>query len=205
MVHEDAFVTVEDMCAGGRVCIGPPFSWDNAFEFVPLVPVFERGGEDDLKPFFVGVLGGGRTVADLGVAGGIEVVVVELELEDQVPASVGEDVVLFVEEEEEEGEVHPVEEEASWKTRMQEPPLSQTGMASSWKRTQHSNASQILRMKHERLRRQASDKLTYLSLQLSILLSLHLPYRLLGSFRCFLGMRIKPEWLSVRTCFHGDV
>ena len=45
------------------------------------------------------------TVADLGVAGGIEVVVaeleLELELEDQVPVRVSDDVVWFVEEEEE--------------------------------------------------------------------------------------------------------
>ena len=75
------------------------------FEFVPLAAVFERRGEDDLKPLFVGVLGGGRTVADFGVAGGSEVVVVELELEleDQVPARVSDDVVMFVEEEEEVG------------------------------------------------------------------------------------------------------
>ena len=74
------------------------------FEFVPLAPVFDRRGEDDLNPLFVGVLGGGRTVADLGVAGGIEVVVCELELElelkDQVPARVSDVVVWFVEEEE---------------------------------------------------------------------------------------------------------
>ena len=87
---------------------------DTAFEFVPLAPVFDRRGEDDLKPLFVGVLGGGRTVADLGVAGGSEVVVFELELklelEDQVPARVDEGVVWFVEEKEEVGRA--VEDEA---------------------------------------------------------------------------------------------
>ena len=49
------------------------------------------------------------TVADLGVAGGIEAVVfeleLELELEDQVPARVSDVVVWFVEEEEEVGRV----------------------------------------------------------------------------------------------------
>ena len=68
------------------------------FEFAPLALVFERRGEDDLKPLFVGVLGGGMTVADLGVAGGIDVAVfeleLELELEDQVPARVSDDVVV---------------------------------------------------------------------------------------------------------------
>ena len=42
------------------------------FEFVPLARLCEDG-EDDLKPLFLGVLGGGSTVAVLGVAGGIEV------------------------------------------------------------------------------------------------------------------------------------
>ena len=54
------------------------------------------------------------TVADLGVAGDIEVVVVELEveleLEDQVPARVSDVVVWFVEEKEEVGRA--VEDEA---------------------------------------------------------------------------------------------
>ena len=60
----------------GRICTGVPLSLDTGHavsEFVSLALVFVRGGEDDLKPLFVGVLEGGRTVADLGVAGGVEV------------------------------------------------------------------------------------------------------------------------------------
>ena len=69
---EDACVpvVVARVCTCGRVCIGAPFSLDTgcaAFEFVPLAPVFERGCEDDL-----------RTVADLCVTEGIEVVELEL-------------------------------------------------------------------------------------------------------------------------------
>ena len=59
----------------GCVCTGAPLSLDTGrtvFEFVPLARLCEDG-EEDLKPLFVGVLGGGRTVADLGVAGGVEV------------------------------------------------------------------------------------------------------------------------------------
>ena len=90
------------VCTCGRVCIGAP-SLDTLFRFGLLAPVFERRGEDDLNPLFVGVLGGGRMVVDLGVAGGSEVVVVglELELEEQVLACVSDVVVWFVEEEEE--------------------------------------------------------------------------------------------------------
>ena len=54
------------VCTCGRVCIGAPFSLNTdhaGFEFVPLAPVLEGGGEDDP----------GR-VADLGATGGIEVV-----------------------------------------------------------------------------------------------------------------------------------
>ena len=64
------------VCTYGRVCTGAPLSLATGravFKFVPFALVFVRGGEDHLKPLFVGVLGGGRTVADLGVAGGVEV------------------------------------------------------------------------------------------------------------------------------------
>ena len=78
MVPEDAFVVSKIpafllVCSCEYICTGAPFSLDTAFEFAPLAQVIERRGEDDLRPLFVGVLGGGRTVADLGVAGGIEV------------------------------------------------------------------------------------------------------------------------------------
>ena len=49
----------------GLVCTGAPLSLDTGravFEFVPLALVFGRGGEDDLKPLFIEVLGGGTTV-----------------------------------------------------------------------------------------------------------------------------------------------
>ena len=81
---EDTFsyVGASRVCTCGRVCLGAPFPLDTsctAFEIVPLAPVFERVGEDDL-----------RTVADLDATGGIEVVELELELEDQVPARVND-------------------------------------------------------------------------------------------------------------------
>ena len=157
--------TVEDtcVCAGavrvgtcGRVCIGAPFSLDAAFEFefVPLALVFERRGEDDLNPLFVGVLGGGRTVADLGVAGGIEVVVfeleLELELEDQVPARVSDVVVRFVEEEEEVGcaveeGACVVEEEEIFILEDTDPEATPVTHEDGFvRRTQHSNTSCVV-------------------------------------------------------------
>ena len=76
-------VSAARFCTCGRVCIGAPFLLNTghaAFAFVPLAPVFERGCEDDL-----------RTVADLYVTEGIEVVELELAMEDQVPARVSDD------------------------------------------------------------------------------------------------------------------
>ena len=72
------YVGASRVCTCGRVCLGALFPLDTSctvFEIVPLAPVFERVGEDNL-----------RTVADLDTTGGIEVVELELELEDQVPA-----------------------------------------------------------------------------------------------------------------------
>ena len=51
---EDTCVSVGAacVCTCGRVCNGAPFSSNTdqaAFEFVPVAPVFERGGDNDLR------------------------------------------------------------------------------------------------------------------------------------------------------------